>query len=1690
MTDQILQSSSNKRLSSNVQQNINNVIFQRQNYRKIIKRIDDLNNENLSNIIISGYAGYGKSELIKALSVKCIESGHLVLKGKFEQLNINTPYQTLKNILSTLQYVGNDDEIKSAIIKLKGNISKEAFNSFYSMCEDLFKHLDIEVKAEGYIENKELFYNAIYTFLNYIASKQQHIFIVFDDMQWCDNDTRELLTFFVDKDFKYIHIVFGYRSNELSNEHSTEELIKIYNDDFAYKDTVEGFSDVECKEYIKEYIGLDLSDEFIFDINNRSQGNPFFIKQILTSVELEKSYDSNGPGYYNEDVMFSSGTYRSLDFYIKRNLKFLSSEYLNIIKLLSCIGKPIDMSVVSLIIKLPIEDIRDCISSTLYYKYIVEVNDNLLIEHDKISQLVYESLSIKERQEKHAQIYNGLLAENKNKYLFDIVSHLKESTVQIKNNEIMDVARLYVDAADKSLSQQAYKISNLYYKNAFDFINQHYEYFDSKLKDYSQYGYIYTAFLLGESNELLGEIDKLLSDASDIVSVSKYYALYKDIIVNSGSGYETAKNKGIQALLKFDVYIEDERINLSGLKKSIDSCDAVKACEIKIDKRKNPDELTVFSSKLMRLLLDLWEAAYYSQDIEIMELCVYKIVDISMINNMSSESSFGFAMYAMYLSKQDRYKESYGAGLLALKIVDKFDNQVMFPKITNLFCNYSAFYTERFSDISLRYYESYRVAVSTNDLLFGAWAAYFNVWTLYISGERLSVIRERCYELYPFLVKTNDKKMIMSFDIFFDFINNLLGDNKGVSSNKQVANIEPQVSEIQYFEDNLFLPGTAWQSIVYSSHYYLFGQYEKVVDDTEYYLSSMNIDIVMFPLTQIYFIECLSLIKLISSGYNDLNERLNRSLDVLSELSKNASVNFKIQYDIVQLSLHSHGLLSPKEIINIDAIVLNTKNNGTYLEIGVMYESLISYNYSRGEFSLAKEFLRKTIEIYSLWGATLKIKQLNYVYAYVLSDAAEVNKIKNKLIESDLSHILKLSLSLTKINDVISIADKLVLIAERKTKASRSCFLAVSDGEYKVLSDRGAEKTNDDLYDGTGLFLTHVSKNVVDYCLYSKTHVLLDSKNNIFNDDYLSRSNISSIMCIPLIINESVLGLLYLENSHSLFSNEHLDYFDLLISQTAAAYNNALLHDVIKLNENKHINIQNNLISKIDRVAHSHQYANIGIWEWDIITNELYWSDEIFVIFGFSQAHTVVNYEKFISVLYPDDVKKVEKAIQSSLDGEDYNIEHRIIRPDGSIKWVSESGGIIRDANKKTTKMFGVVQDISDKKEAEEKNVELNLKLTQANKMESIGQLAGGIAHDFNNMLASILGYTELTIELVTPTGDEKIIDYLRNISAAGNRAKDLIKQMLLFSRKYSYKEENVSLNPIVKESIKLLGSTIPSSMNLVTNITTDTATVSIDAIQVQQIIMNLCVNSRDAISDTGSIKVSLHEVRKLDATCDSCHTSMTGDFIELSVEDDGSGIDENNLNKIFEPFFTTKEVGQGTGMGLSVVHGIVHTHNGHIQIDSSRSGTKVSVFLPRVNHVENRVEDKSLASNNKVKFNAHIVVVDDEEFIIDYLQDLLELNGANVTTFLDSTEALDFIKNNPQDIDLLITDMTMPNLNGVNLSQQVLKISPDLPIILCTGYSPTIDEDTAHEIGVSDYLDKPINSKKLLDSINKLLVK
>jgi PAS domain S-box-containing protein len=444
-----------------------------------------------------------------------------------------------------------------------------------------------------------------------------------------------------------------------------------------------------------------------------------------------------------------------------------------------------------------------------------------------------------------------------------------------------------------------------------------------------------------------------------------------------------------------------------------------------------------------------------------------------------------------------------------------------------------------------------------------------------------------------------------------------------------------------------------------------------------------------------------------------------------------------------------------------------------------------------------------------------------------------------------------------------------------------------------------------------------------------------------------------------------------------------------------------------------------------------------------------------------------------LAVIHPDFHRYFPEMLSELKQGRACGRECTHIRKDGSSFAVDVHLSPISYQGR--PHIFAALRDISERRQAENEKRRLEALLRQAQKMEAIGTLAGGIAHDFNNILTAIMGYTDLAAYLLPAENPAR--EHLRAVNRAGVRARELVEQILTFSRQGEQEQQPMQIGPVVKEVLKLLRASLPTSIEIRQKISEDPGLILADPGQIHQILLNLCTNAADAMATEGGLlEVEL------------CRDPEEAGQLLLVVRDTGSGIPAKLQERIFDPFFTTKERGKGTGLGLSVVHGIVESHGGRISVESGPGqGTGFFLRFPLIAR-EEAVGQPHFDTAPPPGGTERLMVVEDEESVLLMEKELLESLGYTVAAFADSMAALEFFATHAQEIDLVVTDQTMPLVSGTLLVRELRKIRAEVPVILCTGYSAMVDAEKAAELGVREFLMKPFDVRTLALAVRRAL--
>jgi PAS domain S-box-containing protein len=507
------------------------------------------------------------------------------------------------------------------------------------------------------------------------------------------------------------------------------------------------------------------------------------------------------------------------------------------------------------------------------------------------------------------------------------------------------------------------------------------------------------------------------------------------------------------------------------------------------------------------------------------------------------------------------------------------------------------------------------------------------------------------------------------------------------------------------------------------------------------------------------------------------------------------------------------------------------------------------------------------------------------------------------------------------------------------------------------------------------------------------------------------------------------------------------------------------------------------------RYALAMEGANEGHWDWDVRADRMFLSPKMKTLYGQPADSEIGSRASWIAqvAIHPDDLPRFETALKNHFEGltAHYECEYRVRQPDGDWHWLLARGRCLLDPDGKPNRFVGSAIDITAQKTAQIAKEQLEAQLRQSQKMEAIGTLAGGIAHDFNNILGAILGYGELALQ--NCSADSELRRYLDNIMHATERAKLLVERILGFSRSGLGDRAPVNVEAVVTEAVELLQASLPTGIRLQSKIDAGNAAVIGDATYLHQVAMNLCTNAIQAMELGGVLNVVLERAEVTDPLNLSRGSLAPGPYVRLMVSDTGTGITPAVLERMFDPFFTTKDVGEGTGLGLSLVDGIVTDLGGAIDVTTVVGlGTRFEIWLPVAGEMAiPAVEASRILPQGS---GETVMIVDDERPLVALAEEIIADLGYEPVGFASSSAALEAFRAAPDRFDLVLTDESMPDMLGTDLAQAIRQLRPTIPIILMTGYGGTQLANRAADIGLSDVLRKPLHRRDLADSLARVL--
>jgi len=834
-----------------------------------------------------------------------------------------------------------------------------------------------------------------------------------------------------------------------------------------------------------------------------------------------------------------------------------------------------------------------------------------------------------------------------------------------------------------------------------------------------------------------------------------------------------------------------------------------------------------------------------------------------------------------------------------------------------------------------------------------------------------------------------------------------------------------------------------------------------------------------------------------SSKQKKMLKRVASNQKKMKHWAKHAPMNHQHKYDLVEAERLSVLGSEPEAEKYYRTAAKLAKKHGYRNEEALILERTALFYEKTGKRQQAADTMMKARSAYKRWGALAKVRALDKSFSFLLvgrsDEAMDVKEVADKEVmdrkvdihphrmrkDLDIATIMKATRAISSEVVLEDLLHQLMRIIIENAGAQKGVLLLNKDGDLYV--EASVSVDSEEIKARQSLPLDEskdLSADIVRYVERTQEPLVVNDavdSEQFFADPYVVKNKPRSILCMPIVRKKATKGVLYLENNltSDVFTRERIEILNIILSQAAISLDNAQLYENLK----KEVVVRKQAEERLLHLATALEHAAEGILITEIDGTITHANPACEKIFGYTREELRGKNTRILRG--GNQNKEFYRAVWGILSaGKIWSGQMSSKMKDGGIREVEVTISPIKDDQGRMTHFVSVTRDITNE-------IQMEKELRQAQKMEAIGTLAGGIAHDFNNILAAIMGYTELAT--IQAPEESPVHQNLERVIVSTKRAKDLVRQILTFSRQTDQEIQPVQMKIIVKEALKMLRATLPSTIEFKFEILAESDSVFADPTQIHQILMNLCTNASHAMESGGILTVRLDEYQVDDENIDFFPELTPGSFIRLIVKDTGCGIEAENIDRIFEPFFTTKEPGKGTGMGLAMIHGVVNGCGGAVRVKSEvGKGTEFHVLLPKYEGdqtpTEESIPDKMIPGKESVLF------VDDEKALVAMAEEGLKRMGYHVHMETDSQVALKVFSENPQAFDLVITDLTMPRMTGIELSRALLEIRPDIPIILYSGLLGEISPEEIEAVGIRAFLSKPLMLKQLSLAIRQVL--
>jgi predicted ATPase/signal transduction histidine kinase/CheY-like chemotaxis protein len=1669
-------------------------------------------------VLVSGYSGIGKSSVVHELHKAIVLPRGIFISGKFDQYKRDIPYATLAQAFrSLIRQILSDSE--SAVSGWRSAIRK-AVGPNGQLIVNLIPELEFVIGKQPLIaelpatETESRFHMVFRSFLDVFADEQHPLAIFLDDLQWLDAATLKLLEHLITHpDVRHLLIIGAFRNNEVSTSHPLMQTL----------DAIRA-TDAVVREIALAPLSLDNVTQFVADtlhcehrraeplarlVFDKTLGNPFFAIQFFAALAEEGllAFDANAAAWiWDLPLIHAKGYTDNVVDLMVGKLKRLPDATQERFKQLACLGNVAEIAALTLVHGLSEKEIHTTLWDAVRTGLIFRQDGGYAFLHDRVQEAAYALIPEPERPAIHLRIGRLLAdqtpAEDLEDNIFEIVNQLNRGAGLITSREERErVAGLNQIAGERAKTSTAYASALTYFAAGRALLTA-----DTWEQSYPlmfalEFHRAECEFLSGQLAAAEQRLAMLASHAATLVDSAQVACLRLELYTTldrSDRGVELC----LEYLRRLGVHWsphptkEEVRVEYDEIWRRIGSG----SVEALID-------LPLISDLDWRATLDVLAQvvtpALFTDD-KLLCLVLCRMANISLEHGNSDASCFAYVWLGMIMGPHfNDYPTAFRFGQLGFELVEQRGLDRFRARVYMSFGNLVNPWTKHLRIGRPLVRRAFNTANEMGDLTFAAYSCNNLITNLLASGEPLPDIQREAEAGLAFARKIRFGLVIDIITSQLRLILTLRGLTPRFNSFNDAQFDEERFEQHFEADPRLALP-SCWYWIRKLQARFHAGDYESAINAELRAQQLLWTSPSFFEVAEYRFYAALARAAYCHATTAD---QLPQHLEALAAHHRQLEIwahhcpeNFATCTTLVSAEVaRIEGRHLDAERLYEDAIRLAREHEFIQNE-GIAGELAARFHAARGLKTIAQAYLRNARYCYLRWGADGKVRQLDESYPQLRAELTlgpAATTIGAPIEHLELSTVIKVSQAVSGEIDLEKLIDTLMRTALEHAGAQRGLLIIPHTGAQRVEAEAttGGDAITVRIRQ-TNVSATELPESVLHYVVRTRESVILDdaSAQNAFSaDEYIRQNRMRSVLCLPLIKQTMLIGVLYLENNLAphVFTPARSAVLKLIASQAAISLENAYLYTDLKQENSQRWRAEEALRRSEAYLDQAQAASHTGSFGWNAVTDEIYWSAETYRIYDFDPA-VPPTVGQIVRQTHPEDREFLARTLERARhEKKDYDLEFRLLMRDGSVKHLhvvaralaDELGGI---------EFVGAVMDITRRKRAEEAQrvqerarEEMQRQLQQAAKMEAIGRLAGGIAHDFNNILGAILGYGELAQNNLTEGG--AVRHQIDQVMHAGVRGKGLVDRILAFSRSGVSERVPVHVQSIVEETLELLAASLPATVRLERRLDSANAAVVGDATQFHQVVMNLCTNAVHAMERGGLLTVVLEREAVGDRRLVSHGELCAGRHLRLSVSDTGSGIPPAVLERMFDPFFTTKRVGDGTGLGLALVHGIVADFGGVIDVATQLgTGTTFTIWLPTAGQMPGLLPEhaRELPRGN----GETVMIVDDERALVALAEETLAELGYEPVGFDSSIAALQAFRAEPQRFDLVLTDETMPDVTGTELAREFRRLRPEISIILASGYSGTQLNEGAQAAGIIDVLRKPLVRRDIAESVARAL--